>query len=272
MKTNNKKESSKEDTIIYPQVFYRYYSFYKKCDDDCKFNELWEKHIENIFLKNEIYFSRPKELNDPLDSQVRLSYDGTDKQWKDFLYEWYRRNEPHTPIEQVCYKVNRCMENVNDIDNLLSHSYLGQMGVYCMSAINNDILMWSHYASGHTGFCLQFDANNEFFVRSEKINYSKEYPIVNFFTNTQEEKYQATLLTKSYDWAYEEEWRIIDHTTGHGLKYFPEKALLGVIIGFRMLEENKKKIMDWCSKRISEPTIYTTKPIEKGFGFEIRKL
>jgi|GEM_PF-441570 len=252
-----------------PDVFYRYYAFDKKCDEDCKFNKKWEARIENIFRNNEIYFAKPKELNDPLDSKVRLSYDGTEEQWKDFLDGWYRKNEPNLLPEQRCYKVNNCLRNRNNIPNSLSYSFLEQMGVYCMSAINNDILMWSHYSNGHSGFCLEFDANNEFFGRAQRIDYPKEYPNVNFFTSSQWEKTKAMLLTKAKRWHYEREWRIIDHNEGSGIKHFPAKTLTGVIIGCRMSKENKQKIIKWCANRNPQPTLYKTEPIEKEFGFEI---
>ena len=33
---------------------------------------------------------------------------------------------------------------------------LNQFGIVCFSDINDSILMWSHYADSHTGFCLGF--------------------------------------------------------------------------------------------------------------------
>lgn len=261
-----------DENILDPKVFYRYYAFDKKCDEDCEFNKKWEARIENIFCNNEIYFAKPKELNDPLDSKVRLSYAGTDEQWKDFLYNWYIKNEPNLLPEQRCYKVNNCLQNRNTIPNSLGYTFLEQMGVYCMSAIENDILMWSHYSNGHSGFCLEFDANNEFFGRAQRIDYPKEYPNVNFFTSSQWEKTQAMLLTKSDEWHYEQEWRIIDHNEGSGIKDFPAKALTGVIMGCRMSKENKQKIINWCANRNPRPTLYKTRPIEKKFGFEVIKI
>lgn len=270
VKTASEEEDNVGDeNIVEPNVFYRYYAFDKKCDEDCEFNKKWEARIENIFRNNEIYFAKPEELNDPLDSKVCLSYDGTEEQWKDFLDGWYRKNEPDLLPEQRLYKINCCLRNRNNIPNSLGNSYLEQMGVYCMSAINNNILMWSLYSNGHSGFCLEFDANNKFFGRAQRIIYPNEYPIVNFFTSSQWEKTKAMLLTKSNDWSYEQEWRIIDHNEGSGNKDFPAKALTGVIIGCRMSEENKQKIIKWCANRKPQPNLYKTEPIEKEFGFEI---
>src|SRR4051812_25795268 len=34
-------------------------------------------------------------------------------------------------------------------------------GVLSLSEINNDILMWSHYAGAHSGYCLQFERRED---------------------------------------------------------------------------------------------------------------
>ena len=45
------------------------------------------------------------------------------------------------------------------------------MGVTCFTEDCTNLLMWSHYAENHTGFCLEFDASNEFFSNVRKVDY-----------------------------------------------------------------------------------------------------
>jgi len=52
----------------------------------------------------------------------------------------------------------------------------------------------------------------------------------------------ALILTKASDWAYEDEWRVIDHETGPGLKAFPEELLVGVILGARMAPDDRRYV------------------------------
>ena len=257
------KAVQQDDNVTYeneaaPVVSYKYYAF--------------NQYTEKLFTHNEIYFAKPKEFNDPFDSKVGLSYDGTEEQWKDFLEGWYEKHEPNLTPEQRCCKVNTSLRNRNNIPNSLGRSYLSQMGVYCMSAKNNDILMWSHYSNGHSGFCLEFDANNEFFGRSQKMNYQQEYPNVNFFISSQSEKTKAMLLTKAKRWHYEREWRIIDHAEGPGIKHFPAEFLTGVILGCRISKENRENIFRWCSKRKQPPTLYEATEKQKEFGLHIVRL
>ena len=132
--------------------------------------------------------------------------------------------------------------------------------------------MWSHYADGHSGFCLKFNGYDEFFARSQKIDCVKEYPDVNFFTANQWQKTKTMLLTKAIDWAYEEEYRIIDHDEGSGVKYFPTESLSGIIIGCCMGEKNKDKIVEWCANRDPQPKLYQAKPKDKEFGLNILEI
>lgn len=66
--------------------------------------------------------------------------------------------------------------------------------------------MWSHYASNHTGICLEFTTANSKFGMAYKVNYQEEYPR---FMMHESESYLNLLLTKSNVWSYEEEFPLI---------------------------------------------------------------
>lgn len=151
----------------------------------------------------------------------------------------------------------------------IGDSFLDKMGVFCMSEIKDNILMWSHYSGGHTGFCLEFSANNSFFGKSQKIIYKDEYPKVRLLGNTQDELTEAMLLTKAMDWRYEKEYRLINHDRGPGWHGFPQELLTGVIFGCEIPEDNKKLIIEWCINRRHHPNLYQAKIKEREFGLEI---
>ena len=51
-----------------------------------------------------------------------------------------------------------------------------ELGVVCLSEINNNILMWSHYAQGHAGFCIEFERTQEnFFQYLNKVSGTTPY-------------------------------------------------------------------------------------------------
>jgi len=110
-----------------------------------------------------------------------------------------------------------------------------QFRVTCLSERMDSPLMWSHYANKHFGFCLEYDfthtmikkypdlvmaqlmlfpviytqkrplISKAFFNSKTKLNYikSKKLP-PNLINNI-----MLGLLTKSEDWEYEREWRIL---------------------------------------------------------------
>ena len=148
-----------------------------------------------------------------------------------------------------------------------------QLGIFCMTHPNqkDNILMWSHYANHHTGFCLEFKTANVFFGKAMPLEryYSAERPCVNFIEPL-EPKIVDALLTKAKGWEYEEEWRIFDHEKGPGTQTYPPEALKSVILGCRISPENRIRITQWCRARNPQPTIYWAEEKDREFGLDIK--
>jgi Protein of unknown function (DUF2971) len=88
------------------------------------------------------------------------------------------------------------------------------VGLICLSAVPNDILMWSHYTKGHTGFVIGFDTTNEFFARPTvlEVDYQEERVLMGHYSDPRDAKRLAEIVNsmirrKSPHWAYEKEWR-----------------------------------------------------------------
>ena len=128
-------------------------------------------------------------------------------------------------------------------------------GVTCFSRENNNILMWSHYAKAHTGYCLGFDVdeNNslENFLDQKENNktigkyWSKLIPVQYVqnderpeFHISEDNKIDDVLSQKFQAWSYEKEVRIMIRTEElmkfpTCLKYQPNK-LRKVVVGAAM--------------------------------------
>ena len=149
------------------------------------------------------------------------------------------------------------------------------LGVCCFSEKRDNILMWAHYAEQHTGFCLEFDIDNDFFrpiTSAIKVKYDAILPELNVMQlpNDPSGELGMKLVTKAEDWKYEQEWRIVKK--GIGTQNFPEDALSGVILGCRIVPENREKSIRWCSKRKYRPTLYEAREKQKEFGLDIVKI
>ncbi len=54
-----------------------------------------------------------------------------------------------------------------------------QRGIACFSATVTEIMMWSHYADGHRGFCLEFDTSAPPFIKALEVHYVDAPPVLN---------------------------------------------------------------------------------------------
>ena len=260
---------SEEDSD--PEFLYRYRPLHTE-----KGKEHW---TEDIFLKNQLYFPSPKQFNDPFDCAIPPVLDGPPEKLTEHLHGVLQRKSPDLgPAER-----KRIIDSVipDKIERLAQDfckrqiERFSKIGVLSLTEKRDDILMWALYAAGHTGLCLEFKASSTtpFFGWAQPVVYSEAYPQVNILKNTSDESTSdertQLILIKSDHWAYESEWRIIEHDNGYGTYQFPPELLTGVIFGCRMTEENKEKIKQWIKEGKCKPRLYQAKRKKNEFGLDI---
>jgi len=186
--------------------------------------KFYSKSNYNIhsLLKGYLYFSSPRNFNDPFDCLVNR--------------------------EEYIYKRGA---------EIIKHRE--QIGVCCFSLINSNPLMWGHYTDNYTGFCIKF--KNESLLKSIDIpirfhvSYLKKYQpsdkslkkCLSIIDQTElmneHKKYIKTYITllfeycwKYYDWQYEQEFRAISWSTDNfDRKYsFNNEDIEEIYIGYKM--------------------------------------
>lgn len=128
----------------------------------------------------QIWFSRPAKFNDPFDCAIRVDQGPISDSDYQRLYE-FSRNESGNPAgfdAQYTPLASKNMEFRKQIQTGLGAAVenqkritLNENGVCCFSARNNEILMWSHYADSHKGFCLGFKTDSAPFSDALPVNY-----------------------------------------------------------------------------------------------------
>ncbi|RWU17261.1 DUF2971 domain-containing protein [Pseudomonas alkylphenolica] len=122
-----------------------------------------------------------------------------------------------------------------------------QIGVLCLSETPNEILMWSHYAEYHKGFCIEYRVDETSPLRSmaKPVRYTDVYPslsLKNLPGDAKENFIDVCVYTKAKQWSYEREWRAIMHI---GEKLYRAPAPISAIIfGARMPDAHKRDIYD----------------------------
>lgn len=136
-----------------------------------------------------------------------------------------------------------------------------QIGVLSLSAVNDSLLMWAHYAESHKGFAIGLDSHHPYFDQRRHgddvirhlapVAYSEERPAAILLNPALTEAEQVArlaatfFLTKSIEWQYEREWRMLRSVDEASEKIelsnevvclyeLPSEAVTDVIVGCRM--------------------------------------
>jgi len=255
---------SLSDLMERPPCLYKYYAF----------NE-W---TDNVFERNEIYFQSPDGFNDPFDSKISTTYEGTEEQRTARVTQLWLEDTPRGKREEdVRLQAGDYVRQGKDTPRILrtlersNERRRKQLGIFCMTSRKDSILMWSHYAAAHTGFCLGFKTETGFFGQAHPVVYRTDRPCLNLVERPSNDAIFDALVGKAADWKYEDEWRVITHE-GPGTRQFPLDALSEVILGCRILPANRHRIMQWCRARNPQPTVYWAEEMDSGFGLEIRQI
>jgi hypothetical protein len=154
-------------------------------------------------------------------------------------------------------------------------SGIDKAGVLSLTERCDNLLMWGHYASSDTGICLEFAAfdvvtsfEKGFFGRAQPVVYSDKRRV--FDPNAAEDdNVRLAIRSKSCDWAYELEWRIIEqHLSKITFPFLPE-LLTGVIFGCRISESDNNQIRTWATEGNPDVKFYRAELNEQEWKVDI---
>lgn len=209
-----------------------------------------------ILSEGTLRFSSPLDFNDPFDS--------TPVYCRKSILELYRTRpdlmkrigdyEGLSPAKRLMKK-GKYLHNALKVteSNDFGRAFMATVGAFCVSRNPCNPLMWAHYADDHKGFLVEFriamDAPSEQIERMVPlpVTYSDQRPILDWASR--ETNINDYLLTKSTDWAYEEEERMLTTTEGPGFYDYSRKLFLhSVTAGVRTSDEDLKLLQDAVSK------------------------
>lgn len=224
-----------------PKIIYKY----------CSLNA-----AESIIKTNTIKFSDPASFNDPFDCDVDL-----------LEFKLPNKLDEHTIYELETIK--GIFQNYLGFDDLIKkEGFIEKMyrkaqiekvkgaRVSCFSLIENNILMWSHYADKHKGICLEFDSDltshgftnlAEEDISEGEVGYT-EYEKTNYLSSNRIFAVSKIFLCKSNIWSYEKEFRLITLNKKPELQEFKKSFLKSVYFGLNMMPSEIKKFISLCSE------------------------
>lgn len=236
------------------------------------------EYSEQLFSRPTIWQASAASLNDPFECCPSFVFTHEPDKIMSQLIRAIQHNAPALTHDVVVaeataiYLQGRHREPATweALKDDLIQTYRHKIGLYCLTERNDSILMWSHYAAEHKGYCLEFSASDytPVFGTAQKVSYADTYPEISFYNTPNQDKVSLTFLTKYREWEYEYEWRIVDHENGPGPREYPCELLRSVTFGLRIKEEHKAQIMKWLKKRSHPVKLYQA--VQGRDRFEVR--
>lgn len=231
-----------------PQMIYKYFSDNEFC--------------LNTIANDKMWYSSPVCFNDVFDAYFTIDGEKIKQTLLNYLRENSDIRESSPAWANACSAIDSLTENFQiELDKLRLN-----FGVTCFSESDNSLLMWSHYAHYHKGLCVEYELlefSNQIRFSPAPVVYCKKRPCINEI-NLDDREFSSpfgflleNLLTKSPEWSYEREWRIIRDHGACGDSWDDEKhgALLpsikphAVILGCDASEDFSEKVLKICQER-----------------------
>ena len=231
-----------------PDTFYKY----MRVDDEQRLE--W---LRRLLVDGELYFASSAELNDPFECAIAPSFAASEDQILEYARNWVGRQgrDPVGCEAEVRELVARA--STEDFQKETERRYLGltqSYGIASVTTTATNPLMWSYYAAAHTGIVVGIDTMR--FMQQPfrapmfplDVEYARDFPVANFYTDDDFDIVRKTLGTKSYDWHHEEEWRWI-LIGKSGIVRVDPRVITTIVCGLRTDGDTEQRIREWIGGR-----------------------
>lgn len=248
----------------------------KSHNRNCFYKYVSAKVAKDILRNLRVKCSSPLLFNDPFDSQIEIKHDVKNKEElikrttgkiceliKPLLRDGNVGAAHSSVYAEIIADSNFVNEQNDSFDrfyqeaNKIMLEFAKKDRIFCVSDVNDNLLMWAQYAEEHKGAVIQFKCVPEkdtALCVAKPVIYSDKMPVLtveDLFKGEQvisEYILNEIYLTKSLDWKYEREWRVIvnqqDFNADYDLRGIFEEELAAVYLGCRMSHEDKNEIID----------------------------
>jgi DUF2971 family protein len=222
--------------------------------------------------RSQLWCSHRSAFNDPFEFQHEIDRHPADI---DAVFDSWMRIYP-----EWRGKVARKMVPIGIAE--IVTDYVDKVGVCCFTTEPRNVLMWSHYADSHRGFCLGFEFGEERkpgFISSQDIfpvKYQDDCPHfnVNVFAQKPYAVFDAALpflTSKETRWGYENEFRYL-HTASNAMVSYEPESLKEIIVGANAKVEDVAELRRVCKSVDLRVTMREALVIPRSYELGIRDL
>lgn len=238
-------------------------------------------------LKRKIYFSIYGKMNDPFEAQPRRG-ESHRRDFIELAKLARKKGGPYALVTGSLVNVSGSknaaikkafkrkfqnpvamgdflMQMAEEIRREVNETY----SLICLSEVSSSLLMWAHYANGHNGIVIGYAYDEGPSLKGDpknpdRVRYSDQRPcisdvdILRFGSQLDGIRdefvvgrvFDSIWLTKSSEWAYEKEWRIVI-PGGGGYTEIDSLKPVEVIIGAGVEREVGERIINISAGKIS---------------------
>lgn len=250
--------------------------------------------IGAVLVLKKVHFAHPLKFDDPFDcaqwvrfpDPTRLTQ--TDERLlRRYVHHLHKHGgglvtmdgqsiTPKTAILNGLHRSPTFFQSHSDEIHHTVESKAAELGVFCLSATQKSVRLWSQYASDHKGIVIEFDHtklhDEKGIIGALPVDYRAEQPTLSEYLTAAGSKdptrfWRLFFCRKSLDWERQEEWRFFTVGPNKDLE-IPSTALRRVIFGYRMPTDTRRLIERWLD---STPQVARSNaiPSKTSFTMEI---
>jgi len=236
--------------------------------------------VRDLLVKHRLYCAGPGSFKDPFECRAQISFDAPMEIKIQKAAERICKERPGICLPDAeKLAPARCAElECNGPENV-EKMVFDKFGIVSMAGTLNSPLMWSHYAAGHTGLCIEFYGAKEpqldFFGDAQPVKYQKDFPIIDFYRDDPLVMAEKYLLTKAEDWSYEKEWRIMQQDRNTNQYYDFDPALMRrVFLGLGISEEHFRSVRSFVDEipRDVRPMLWSAKRSDSAYNLKFEQI
>lgn len=224
---------------------------------------------QRILTHGEIYFSSADQLNDPYDCTLPLRMNPKQLTEENIILKYIQMGKKMHPewddakLNEEAIKEAK-VGRFHDPDHLkwveeTEHEQMNKfLGIFCVSSLYDNFLMWSHYTNSHMGFCVGFDSKLLFLASQAstgEVAYSDDIPYYDMFANPLQNFLLATSV-KSKIWEYEAEYRLTKGNFARKLITLPPEVIKEIYLGVRMPSAIKDELINVVKAKYPHAKIF----------------
>lgn len=247
-----------------------------------------EPYAVGNLRNNTIWLSKPNALNDPYDCSFDITDEdlcqlfGSEIKNQDIIVaELFKKLEDDGKIE-IVKSLRKMFDDRNEqlIQEFSTKSKDAFQRIFSLTERNDSVLMWTHYARNHTGFCIEYDASPDlwegYFLRCvHPVVYTDSLINIGRFLISENawEQFISFMLPaffKAKDWEYEQEWRFVlsyGILDGNLHDALPIKAIYA---GARISQTHLETLTEICKEK--QIPFYSTEWKARQFNLTFKKV